>query len=392
MSLISDALKKAQQERTKQPREDEPLAPLEDTSPQKGFPAKRLIFYSAFLLVIVVVVLAVTIFFKPEQKSGMTALNIRKQQPASTPSQQLPPQQQSTPTETTEPGHVETQGAEPPKPEIKQETVPQPAEASPAKEKPKTVHQETPPTTQRKTKKTKPKQQPKTKAKKNNNISLPVPRKNKPKPKPAVKKVAPKVETPQPTNDSDTYLRQGDTHMESGNYPLAVEQYKKALEIEKTPGTYLKLYSAFKLMKNRVLARAYIEDGVANFPDDFYLNKLAALQNIRARRFRDSLRYAQAAIEKNDKDYATFTYLGLSYFHLGEYKNALKNFQASLQLNSDAIENYYYIGLIFDNQKQYKKALDYYTVFFKLNPENKNFKHHKWVTTRMKILKQYIGK
>ena len=207
----------------------------------------------------------------------------------------------------------------------------------------------------------------------------------KPDPKPSAG-----VEQTKPGATVSRLIEEGDRWLAEGKPEYAVDEYKKALKIKKGPGIYLKLYSAFRVMKNSILARAYISDGLAHYPRDFFLNKISAILHIRGKSYRDALANIETAVKQNDEDYTLFTYKGLCHFHLKDYKQGLLNFQRSLQLNSDAVENYYYIGLIFDNQKQYAKALEYYNAFFKLNPENRNFKHRKWVTRRIRALSQYI--
>jgi tetratricopeptide (TPR) repeat protein len=174
------------------------------------------------------------------------------------------------------------------------------------------------------------------------------------------------------------------------NYLLAVEKYKAALNEKKSGRLYLSLYRAFKSMKNMVLARAYIDDGLKHFPTDFYLNKISAILYLRSRDYIKAMNNVKIAINKNPNDFTLFTYRGLCYFHTKKYARAMDNFQKSLELNSDAVENYYYIGLIFDNKKQYQKALEYYRVFYRLNPDNKNFKHREWIVRRMRELQEYF--
>jgi tetratricopeptide (TPR) repeat protein len=189
----------------------------------------------------------------------------------------------------------------------------------------------------------------------------------------------------------EEFAREGDRLIGEKDYLGAVEKYKSALQVRKTPELYHKLYSTFTSMNNNVLAKAYIDDGLKNFPDDFYLNKSAAVVYMKEKDFPRALENVKKASEKNPGDYNLFNYMGMCYYHMKDYAKALYNFQKSLDLNSDAVENYYYIGLIFDNKAQYKKALEYYNAFVKLNREDKNFKHKAWIIQRIKALQEYLN-
>jgi len=160
--------------------------------------------------------------------------------------------------------------------------------------------------------------------------------------------------------------------------------------MDKRVSLYLKLYSSFRAMKNNVLAGAYIDEGLKDFPESFALNKIAAIIHIRGREFDKALENIETALTQNKADYTIFTYRGLCYFHKKDYEKALLDFKASLDLDSNAVENYYYIALIYDNVKNYKKALEFYRVFFKLNPGTDHFKHRKWVVKRITELERYL--
>jgi hypothetical protein len=384
MSLISDALKKAQQERDKdQPFDEHHTEPLQADNP---FPKKRLIFYGGLIAVIIVAVLAVTVFYKPQSKPTMQALNVRsgsetptKQPPTEQPQPQQPQQPQETPPPTGDQTENQSENVAEPvskpvektnEPVIKKKDSPVPSPVKKETVTPKVF----------KPKKSKPKA-----------IDRKPIRETTPKPKSQIKsKPVPKPESTTPPMETglDEFIAKGDLFLTQNKPHLAAEEYKQALKMGKSIKVYLKLYYAFKAMKNTVLSRAYIDDGLKHFPKEFYLNKISAILYIRARQYRQALVNIDTAINTNDTDYAVYTYRGLCNFHLKNYTPALKDFQKSLSLNSDALENYYYTALIFDNLKQYEKALEYYTAFYKLNPQGKNFKHHNWVTRRIKLLQQ----
>lgn len=374
MSLISEALKKVQKER-EDLTETRPM-PVDGSEPpeppRRGLNInKRVIFYGGLgIVVIVAVVLALTLT-GGDKKSSMQALNVRSKPPA--PGQQMKPASEMPPSQPKPQEEPKPQAqTDPEKPAPVQVKKQEPVKATPPAPKPKPKENLKP---QRKPEsKPKPRQTPRRKQ---------------------IKKIKPLPQKPV-TKDTATgaaaQMRRGNALLNQKNYGQAVEAYKEALAIEKSAETYLKLYAAFKGMKNKVLMRAYIEDGLKHFPEDFYLNKISAILSIRAKDYRKALISTERALQKNATDYTLYTYQGLSYFHGKQYKNALTAFQKSLDINSDAIENYYYMGLIYDNMKEYQKAYDYYNVFFKLNPDSENFKHREWIVRRMRTLQQYLGR
>jgi len=374
MSLISDALRKAQDERNdREPGEPAERILRDDISPIK----KRFIFYGSVLVVVIVALIAITIWVIPGKSSSMKTMNVKPgtkpdikpvtqagtqptQPPtASEPTQQQPPQE-STQTAAAPTRRRPVQATTPPA-KIPVENL------TPRKKSNDPVFTNMPPKT--------------TVAKENPPTQSVVPKQS----------VTRSVKSePEPPKDASAFLQEGDGFMEERKFPQAVEAYKQSLELSTSPGVYLKLYGAFKAMRNPVLARAYVDDGLKVFPDDFLLNKISAIMHIRARDFKKALINADRAIEKNNADYALYTYQGLCHFHTGNFSEALRSFQRSLEINSDAVENYYYTGLIFDNRKEYKKALEYYTAFLKLSPKDQSFKHKNWALERIESLNKYL--
>jgi tetratricopeptide (TPR) repeat protein len=394
MSLISDALKKVQRERDKLQGDRETPQPIKGS---KLYSGKRLAIYGSLAVIIILAVVIVTIVFNPKKQPQMKALNIQKkqQQPvveikkqekqeraqeqkvaAVEPSPLEKEKPSTTPPQQSKP--VETPGKKELKKETPKPTPPPSRETKPVVSKKETIIKEKkPPAVIKKKKKPAGKTTKKTRTKPRQKIE-------KIKEPPQKRKITGKFSIKELT-------RQGDEFMSGKKYLQAVEKYKAALKAKKDPNLYLKLYTAFKAMNNSVLARAYIDDGIKHFPENFYLNKISTILYIRAKEYRKALASVKKALAKNPDDYTLYTYRGLCYYHHKDYPKAMEHFQKSLELNSDAVENYYYIGLIYDNRKQYQKALEYYNVFFKLNPDNKNFKHREWIIRRIRTLQKHLN-
>ena len=367
MSLIQDALKKAQEERDRgrNASNDDQYDGFQDyhdddsnTRDRRGEPffnGKRMVVYSLLFLLIVVSVVFVTVIFKPPTQSTMKVLRGGRETQADMeavkPKQKIEVQTTLPVTQQPQTSSATLEKSEP---------SPDPGKSVPVEKTETAKHAKTR------------------------------------KPKIEAREVHEKVKQakPQPQvsveSECDRLTAEGDALSGKREFVLAVDRYKKALEVEKRVSLYLKLYSSFRAMNNNVLARAYIDEGLRDFPDSFALNKVSAILYIRDKDFDRALKNIETALGQNRGDYAVFTYKGLCHFHKKEYEKALLDFKASLDINTDAVENYYYIGLIYDNVKDYPKALEFYRVFFKLNPETENFKHREWVIKRINELERYL--
>ncbi len=356
MSLIQDALKKAQEEREKG-RDALPDEAYETYEPRGGsfFSSKRIIVYSLLFLVVVIAVVFVTVLFKPPAQSTMKALRGGGETPLTADINTVKQQNEAK---------KKALASVPQTPPQTRTTLTPAASGTPAASAAPVTRRETPV----KRKEIKRVEPPK---------ALPVKEK--------------KIPSPPGESGFERLVAEGDGLRGQRDFVLAVERYKTALSMEKRVSLYIKLYSTFRAMRNKVLAGAYINEGLKVFPDSFALNKIAAIIHIRGREFDKALGNIETALSQNRADYAVFTYRGLCYFHKKDYEKALLDFKVSLDLDSTAVENYYYIALIYDNVRDHRKALEFYRIFFKLNPGTEHFKHRKWVIKRIAELERYLS-
>lgn len=431
MSLISEALKSAQKQRDQfkenqdsQPDYEPLTSPAADEIDPALFPGapvkqdsfftrKRLLIYSLLLLTIVIAVIIILHLASQQKETMMKALTSTSPAPASQP-QTNPPsapvtqiQSQITPLVSTrekdEKTGVQSTDVLPvtPSSTISQPgTTPAPAVTPTASQ----TQPDTSPVIQHSQTVTQPSQPVESLQE-----SKPQPRyvrKKKTPPEPPstqtevketkkeanIKTISESTDKDSPDTFYQNQVREGDRQYNDKNFYLAIECYKKGLQIKKEAELYLKIYSAYLATQNTVLAYAHIDEGLKHFPDDFFLNKIAAIRSLRRGDYRKALVYAEKALAKDNLDYALYTYSGLCYLHRKNYTDAMVLFEKSLEINSDAVENYYYIGLIYDNQQKYDRALEYYRVFLKLNPGNKNFKHRAWIIQRIDALEQYLNR
>lgn len=376
MSLISDALKKAQQDREnlQNPEDELPDLYIERHRDDSGI-KKRIIFYGMILIILILAIFIIMNLANRERDSLIKAVN-RNEKPITTvqPPQKTPvlaikkSPEIPTPSSNAEISTSSTTKHESPvpatsiQPQIKTESK----KSTPKHQEPK-INTSTPTTT---------------------SIQIQKPEKIKKGDKIKIKPVETGIN---PVISTDELIREGDRKTSNQDYIGAVESYRKALETTRTSELYWKIYAAYSGMNNRVLARAFIDEGLKYFPDDFNLNKSSTVLYIRTKDFPRALASAKKAAVANPRDAHTYTYIGLCYFHMKDYTSALAQFQQSLELDSDAVENYYYTGLIFDNKTDYKRALEYYNAFLKLGSEDRDYKHKTWTIQRIKYLRDKLG-
>ena len=387
MSLISDALKRAQDEREKI-KEPEDFSSQYEPGDEKTGMKRRIVVYS-MLAVILAIIAVILIFISTRQvDSGMKILNVQARGTNQTP----PSFPSSSPKTTVEKTPVEPAPASPTTPSDSSVTKASPA-VTPSPALPTTSHStlvNEPETSIKPVKPVSPSIESRTAIPPVHKETRPV--QTSPGINPKKSRIEKLKESQINKEDAmfNNYMQTGDRLLADKDYNGASSKYREALKIKKTPGLYHKLYSAFAGMNNPVLARAYIDDGLKAFPDDYLLNKISVILYVREKKFPQALVNAQKALERVTSDPGLYTYAGLCYFHLKDYTGALNQFKSSLALDSGAVENYYYIGLIFDNKAEYGKALECYKAFLKLNGDDRNFKHRAWIVQRIGQLEEYI--
>jgi hypothetical protein len=145
---------------------------------------------------------------------------------------------------------------------------------------------------------------------------------------------------------------------------------------------YVRLY---QMLRRRSDPRAFemVKRGLADFPDNGVLNQLALIGYVRSREYGQALLHADLALRQSPDDASLLTYRGLCYFHQKDFPGALADFSRSLALDPEATENIYYLALIYDNQGQYETAIRYYRMFLDRHPQERSFRHKDYILDRL---------
>lgn len=348
MSLISDALKKVQQQRE---RSEPAAAPGPSVPSSASLLGRRLAIYGGALAALLVVVLLVNSWVGRNAGSSSMQLSRRPRGGAASPGATPPAGRALSPVAPAGPESTagsSSAAAAPEGPGVSHRQPLRAADAPPA------------PLPPRSAKRPAARQQPTAKTA-------------------TAVTAAPAV----PVNDDARLLDEGRELLGRGEAQLAFEKFRQALAARPSPAVYVAVYSALQALGNDVLSLTYMQQAVAAFPADRQLQQILVNLNIRARRFGEALARIEAIGADNA---ALLTYRGLCRFHLGDLDRAQADFQASLLADAAAVENHYYIGLIHDNRKEFPRALEQYRRFLDLNPPGRFFRHRQWILQRIELL------
>lgn len=156
------------------------------------------------------------------------------------------------------------------------------------------------------------------------------------------------------------YITLGSGYQESGKYDLAIENYKKTLDINLNQGINLMVYD--------LISSCYLEKKSFDLAIE-YTNKI--------------LDYNKSKYNTNFHISLTESYDNLGKIYLGkkEYSKALEFYNQSLEIkkskladdSSQIIQSYKYIGKVYIHKNDEKKATDYYDLAIKSssNPKDK---------------------
>lgn len=163
----------------------------------------------------------------------------------------------------------------------------------------------------------------------------------------------------------------------------AADELDIQLRTAETADDYVRLYQMLKARGDEARAVDMVRQGLAGFPDHAVLNRLALISCVRARDYERALVHAEPALREDPDQPALLTYRGLCHFHLRDYPRALADFGRSLALDPNATENIYYLALIYDSQGQYDTAVRYYRMFLDRHPPDRSFRHKNYILDRL---------
>jgi len=84
---------------------------------------------------------------------------------------------------------------------------------------------------------------------------------------------------------------------------------------------------------------------------------------------KNAIKYLKLAISLGDHSAKTYTYLGYTYYHLGDYAKAIQTFNKAIEIDNNYSESYEGIGLVYLKLKSPFAAQTALKKAFELNPD-----------------------
>jgi tetratricopeptide (TPR) repeat protein len=129
------------------------------------------------------------------------------------------------------------------------------------------------------------------------------------------------------------YMGAGDIYREKGDYPMAVERYGKAAEIEPSNFNAQYLHGLMLQLIDRVAeaVRAYLR-ALAIRPDDFNTNLNLATAYLQLQEPNQGITYAERAVRLDSRSAPARVNLGAIYSALGRNEDAVVEYQQAAEL------------------------------------------------------------
>ncbi len=172
------------------------------------------------------------------------------------------------------------------------------------------------------------------------------------------------------SNKSEYFVNRGTLHQDMGNIKLAIDDYKKAVEIDRNMLALLRLSDIYLKENNKEESKKYLEMIVGR-------NETMVLPEIRLGEIYLEDKDYQKAVElyknfskkmKGKDKVSVLKYLGNIQVSMGDYDNASITFEEILMLAPEDSLNYYSAGYLNELAGKNDRALVIYNDALKLQP------------------------
>ena len=155
-------------------------------------------------------------------------------------------------------------------------------------------------------------------------------------------------------DDFEVYKERGDLKAELGFYNEAIDDYKKALELNPN-------YEEAKKCSERIL------EFDNNNPESYFVQGFVK-QNLG--QYEEAIKNFYKAIELNPNYSLAYYNIGITKYNLKQYEEAIKNYNKAIKLTPNDSHIYNVRGLAKEKLKQYKEAFQDYKKALELDPNN----------------------
>ena len=171
-------------------------------------------------------------------------------------------------------------------------------------------------------------------------------------------------------NDLELYKERGDLRAELGLYNEAIDDYKKALELNPN---YNEAKQALKRTENDLDIHNFINNNSLIENDSgkdsgYYFDK--AYKFYEEGKYKESIVYYSKTIELDPNNSTAYNNRGVAKYCLGQYEEAIKDYDKAIEIDPNYRNAYNNRGLAKKNLGQYKDALKDYKKALELDPNN----------------------
>lgn len=140
---------------------------------------------------------------------------------------------------------------------------------------------------------------------------------------------------------------------------LAIEEYEKAIELEKNNQELgIKLGKLYAKTNRNIEAKQLLADILTDNPENYDASILLADILYNEKEYKDAILIYTSALKYKPADYELFYYIGMTYTMLNDFQKAKENYEKAAQLNSYLFHAKYTLGqlnLIYGEMEDAKK-------------------------------------
>ena len=171
-------------------------------------------------------------------------------------------------------------------------------------------------------------------------------------------------------NDFELYKERGDLKAELGLYNEAIDDYKKALELN---SNYKEVKQALKRTENDLDIHNFINNNSLIENDSgkdsvYYFDKACKFYD--EGKYKESIVYYSKTIELEPNNSAAYYNRGLAKKNLGQYKEAIKDYDKAIELYPNDSAAYYNRGLAKSYLSEYEEAIKDFDKAIELDPND----------------------
>ncbi|MDX1961314.1 MAG: tetratricopeptide repeat protein [Leptospiraceae bacterium] len=172
-------------------------------------------------------------------------------------------------------------------------------------------------------------------------------------------------------NTHDCYNEFGIASLSVRNYPQAISNFQKAIELQKDSSTaHSNLAQAYYLQNEMEKAEEAHATALELAPFNPITRINFGVFLVKQKKFQQAKEVLYTVVGENKTMYYAELYLGIAHYHKEEYNMALIHLNRGIAINPDYYDLYYYRALVYYKRGEYSSSLEDLKTVDKLYPTN----------------------